>query len=178
MATQLTWTIFPQDVLERLEKTVDEREIKETLVQTCEWPFEESAPLVEDQLYYALAFCRDNDFSLAETSVLLAIVFAILRADTERWEISMDESANHFSELLLGHSVERSPWSAQVLTPEHAEAAYDYILRSYYMHFRMYKYCLTSKPKLYFMQNFTSGLNTPERLLKYALNEAIELPAE
>jgi hypothetical protein len=71
-----------------------------------------------------------------------------------------------------------STCSARVLTPEHAEAAYDHVLRSYYMHFRMYKYCLTSKPKLHFMQNYTAGLNTPERLLQYPLNDAIEIPSE
>lgn len=57
------------------------------------------------------AFCKTNAFDFAKTSAFLSIMHVLLERDTRLHtdEIDMFRSCDYFEELLLTHSVERSP---------------------------------------------------------------------
>ena len=62
--------------------------------------------------------------------------------------LSEDESFNNFKELLLRHAVYRPPHSMAILTFEEVKKINLYVMDTFYRHFDMYKYSMTSKEEL------------------------------
>ena len=81
--------------------------------------------------------------------IVVELLHYILRQLVESPKpLSEDESFSNFKELLLRHAVYRPPHSMAILTFEDVKKINIYAMDTFYRHFDMYKYCMTSKEEL------------------------------
>ena len=78
-------------------------------------------------------FCKQRAFCLRRTSTFLSIMNEVFLRDNSLLSIekSMETSFDFFEQLLIKHSVERSPKSIKVFEREDVVAAVDFVLERY-----------------------------------------------
>ncbi|XP_041094669.1 coiled-coil domain-containing protein 189 [Polyodon spathula] len=54
----------------------------------------------------------------------------------------------YFEELLLCHSVRRPPFSVELFSPEQVEMLAEFVINTYFRHFKLYKYMFTPQVRL------------------------------
>ncbi|GFR43137.1 hypothetical protein Agub_g4154 [Astrephomene gubernaculifera] len=59
--------------------------------------------------------------------------------------LTMERSFLLFKELLLAHSVQRPPYSIGLFTFQEMQRIMDWMLDSYYRHYKLYQYCYTNR---------------------------------
>lgn len=74
-----------------------------------------------------------------------AISVKILKADLTPTGATPSESIARFHKLMLTHSVQRLPHSCVVFDENLFKKANEYMLSSYYRHFRLYQYNFTKR---------------------------------
>ena len=150
MTEALIFTDISEEQISILEETHDADAIQEKLAEFLGNPStdalsEAQRDVLLDLFMYNYAFCKESYFDARQTSVFLAIINRILEADFATNTESVASSFGSFKKLLLLHSVERSPHSIAVFSPDQAAAVMDYVMNSYYRHFNLYKYCSDEK---------------------------------
>lgn len=72
---------------------------------------------------------------------------------------SMEVSFQEFKNMLLYHSVERPPLSAGIFEEKDIDDTVQYILDSYYRHYRLFKFIFTPRPLLFIEQGSMNGID-------------------
>ena len=72
---------------------------------------------------------------------------------------SMEVSFQEFKNMLLYHSVERPPISAGIFEENDIDNIVQYILDSYYRHYRLFKYIFTPQPLLFLEQGSMNNID-------------------
>ncbi|XP_062516843.1 cilia- and flagella-associated protein 119-like [Corticium candelabrum] len=117
--------------------------------------------IIADLYFYALQFAEENSFSYEQTSAFFSIVKATHHKCIETPYDSMQETYEFFKSLLLCHSVKRPPYSIGIFAMAEVEKIRDYVLKSYFKHFRMYKYAFTPKVRLDISFHYSGLPETP-----------------
>ena len=64
--------------------------------------------------------------------------------------VSLNHSFTYFKSLLVGHSVDRPPWSVQVFSLEDVKLITEYVTNTYYRHYKLYNYAFNKRQILNF----------------------------
>ena len=109
----------------------------------------ERRAIVLDLYLYCLQFVQNQGFTADKISAAFSII-----KDTH--EISMkslwpvSRSIKHFQDLLLRHSVHRPPYSTGLFSTHDVQTFSNYVSKSYFRHYMLYKYAFTKKTEMAF----------------------------
>lgn len=98
-----------------------------------------------DLYYYVLVFAKEHDFNEEKTSALFSILKKTQETTIETPYGNMEEVFNFFKDSLACHTVKRPPFCIKLFDISETKLITDYVIRTYFQHFKLYKYAFTSK---------------------------------
>ena len=101
-----------------------------------------------DLYYYTLQFSRKSNFTSEQTSALFSVIKSIHEAAVETPFNNLPQCYKYMKDLILCHSVKRPPFGIELFGPEEAKLVSEYIVNSYFRHFKLYKFVFTPKLQL------------------------------
>ena len=105
--------------------------------------------LIELDLFtYAVLFCKKNEFSPEQLSAFFTIIKCVHSMCISTPYDNLQDCFVYFRELLLRHSVHRPPFSTGLYSLVQVKAITDYVLSTYFKHFKLYKYAFTKRVQL------------------------------
>jgi len=136
------------DELKLLQQTEDaRRKIAEILVLK-ENDDHMKKLILTDLFYYAFIFATESKFNEEQISAFLSIIKRTHEKAIESPFGNIEDSFSYFKELLLRHCVKRPPFSIQLYDMSEAKKITDYVLDTYFKHYKLYKYAFTAKVRL------------------------------
>ncbi|DBB17321.1 TPA: hypothetical protein ACH3X3_014364 [Trebouxia sp. C0006] len=87
---------------------------------------------------------QDLSFTDKQLSALFSIVKAV-HSEAIHKRLTIDRSFDCFKQVLLRHSVHRPPYSLGLFTLPQAQAITQWLLGSYFMHYKLYQYAFTNR---------------------------------
>lgn len=94
-----------------------------------------------------LQFGQKHRFTDEQLSGLLGIVKTVHEAATSQ-RLPVTVSFTDFKSLLLKHSVQRPPWSIGLFTYVEMQMILQWMLQTYYQHYKLYQYAFTNRVTL------------------------------
>ncbi|KAF5914687.1 hypothetical protein HPG69_005184 [Diceros bicornis minor] len=101
-----------------------------------------------DLFSHALIFCRQQGFSLEQTSTVCALLQDLHKACVATPLGNVEECYRYFTSVLFCHGVRRPPFSINLFKEEQLLALADYVVNTYFRHFKLYKYVFTPQVRL------------------------------
>lgn len=117
--------------------------------------------ILMDLYFYIIQFARDNNFNKEKTSTLFSIVKHVHEMCIETPFGNIEFCYRHFRELLLCHAVRRPPFSLDIFSAEDVQVITEFVIDSYFRHFKMYKYVFTPLVRLDLTIDYTGLPPTP-----------------
>ncbi|KAI5764026.1 CCDC189-like protein [Gulo gulo luscus] len=160
------WKYLDIHSMHRLEKTANTEEMREVLAEllglSCpEQSLKEAITL--DLFSHALIFCRQQGFSLEQTSTACALLQDLHKACVATPLGNVEECYRYFISVLFCHGVRRPPFSINLFREEQLLALADYVVNTYFRHFKLYKYVFTPQVRLDLSLTYM-GLQPPKLL--------------
>ena len=119
--------------------------------------------LIELDLYtYAILFARKQDFSADQVSAFFTMLKCVHCMCISTPFDNFQETFQYFKELLLKHSVNRPPYSTCLFSISQVKTVSDYVLASYFKHFKLYKYAFTKRVHLNLKFSYPGVPDSPE----------------
>ena len=78
--------------------------------------------------------------------VLFSMLLKTHGVATSTQHDNLNETFSTFKRYLNAHNVQRPPFSEAVFTLPDSKAVMDFVLNTYFRHFKLYKYCFTPAP--------------------------------
>ncbi|XP_046310410.1 cilia- and flagella-associated protein 119 isoform X1 [Marmota monax] len=145
------WKFLDIHSMHRLEKTANIEEMREVLAELLKigCPEQNLQDAITLDLYsHALIFCRQQGFSLEQTSVACALLQDLHKACAATPLGNVEECYRYFTSVLFCHGVRRPPFSIDLFKEEQLLALADYVVNTYFRHFKLYKYVFTPQVRL------------------------------
>jgi len=101
--------------------------------------------IILDLYYYALVFAKENGFNEEQTSAFFSIVKRTHGKTIETPYGNTEEAFRFFQNMLTCHSVKRPPFYVDLFNIQQTKIITDYVLNTYFKHFKLYKYAFTPK---------------------------------
>lgn len=115
-----------------------------------------------DMYFYAILFAKKEAFSPAQLSAFFTILKCVHKMCISTPYDNMSETFDYFKALLVRHSVFRPPYSTSLYSMTHVKAITEYVLSTYFKHFKLYKYSFTKKVVLDLKLSYPGIPDTPE----------------
>ncbi|XP_025776392.1 coiled-coil domain-containing protein 189 [Puma concolor] len=145
------WKYLDIHSMHRLEKTTNTEEMREVLAELLGLGSPEQSlrdAIILDLFSHALIFCRQQGFSLEQTSTACALLQDLHKACVATPLGNMEECYRYFTSVLFCHGVRRPPFSINLFREEQLLALADYVVNTYFRHFKLYKYVFTPQVRL------------------------------
>ncbi|XP_050021899.1 cilia- and flagella-associated protein 119 isoform X3 [Alexandromys fortis] len=164
------WKYLDLHSMHRLEKAATVEEMREygVLAELLELGYPEQSlrdAVILDLFSYALIFCREQGFSLEQTSAACALLQDLHKACIATPLGNVEECYRYFTSVLFCHGVRE----------EQLLALADYVVNTYFRHFKLYKYVFTPQVRLDLSLTYM-GLQLPKSEEKEG-EEAVEQAA-
>ncbi|XP_075828482.1 cilia- and flagella-associated protein 119 [Microtus pennsylvanicus] len=172
------WKYLDLHSMHRLEKAATVEEMREVLAELLELGYPEQSlrdAIILDLFSYALIFCRQQGFSLEQTSAACALLQDLHKACIATPLGNVEECYRYFTSVLFCHGVRRPPFSIDLFKEEQLLALADYVVNTYFRHFKLYKYVFTPQVRLDLSLTYM-GLQLPQPEEKEG-EEAVEQAA-
>ncbi|XP_013360219.1 PREDICTED: coiled-coil domain-containing protein C16orf93 homolog isoform X2 [Chinchilla lanigera] len=143
------WKYLDIHSMHRLEKTASVEEMREVLAELLEigWPEQSLRDAITLDLFsHALIFCHQQGFSLEQTSAACALLQDLHKACVGEREAATGK---------------RPPFSVDLFKEEQLLALADYVVNTYFRHFKLYKYVFTPQVRLDLSLTYM-GLQAPK----------------
>ncbi|KAB0394887.1 hypothetical protein E2I00_008122, partial [Balaenoptera physalus] len=114
-----------------------------------------------DLFSHALIFCRQQGFSLEQTSTACALLQDLHKACIATPLGNVEECYRYFTSVLFCHGIRRPPFSINLFKEEQLLALADYVVNTYFRHFKLYKYVFTPQVRLDLSLTYV-GLQAPK----------------
>lgn len=141
----LVWTDLPQKQLHAIRAA--EGKAARSLIAQCAGSSglsEERQAIQLDLMTHTLDQAQAWQLSDAKTSALFSIVKHVHQQAVQQ-RLVIDRSFTQFKDVLLRHSVQRPPFSLGIFNLEEARQITDWMLITYFTHFKLYQYAFTSR---------------------------------
>lgn len=154
MAELCTWAHFSLTDIEHLQECSSNREVlKQAMCEKLKLGLDGAEitkqHLIEIDLHvYTFLFGLKQSFSTAQLSALLSIVKKVHEMCVSTVFDNQPEVLSYFQELVVQHSVNRPPFSICIFSPNEVKNINEYVLSTYFKHFKLYKYAFTRKVNL------------------------------
>ncbi|XP_078729810.1 cilia- and flagella-associated protein 119 [Lampetra fluviatilis] len=145
------WADLTVNNMDLLEQAVTAHQLRETLsdVLGLRQHMDEERTQVELDLYfYTVQFAREHNFNKEQTSALFTIVKRTHEVCTETPLGNLEQCFSYFRELVLCHAVRRPPFSIDLFNAEEVKLIIDYVVNTYFRHYKLYKYVFTPTVRL------------------------------
>nr|XP_008246951.2 cilia- and flagella-associated protein 119 isoform X4 [Oryctolagus cuniculus] len=145
------WKYLDIHSMQQLEKTASTEETRQLLAELLGLSQPSQSlrdAIVLDLFHHALIFCRQQGFSLEQTSTVCALLQDLHKACTATPLGNVEECYRYFSSLLFCHGIRRPPFSIDLFKEEQLLAVADYVVNTYFRHFKLYKYAFTPQVRL------------------------------
>ena len=109
---------------------------------------EKQAAIELDLFTYAILFCKKNRFSPEQLSAFFTMLKSIHLMCISTPYDNLQDTFVYFRELLLRHCVQRPPFSKNLYSLSEVKDITDYVLSTYFKHFKMYKFAFTERVQL------------------------------
>ncbi|XP_032184249.1 coiled-coil domain-containing protein 189 isoform X2 [Mustela erminea] len=160
------WKYLDTHSMHRLQKTASTEEMREVLAEllglSCPEPSPKEA-ITLDLFSHALIFCRQQGFSPEQTSTACALLQDLHKACVATPLGNVEECYRYFISVLFCHGVRRPPFSINLFREEQLLALADYVVNTYFRHFKLYKYVFTPQVRLDLSLTYV-GLQPPKLL--------------
>lgn len=97
-----------------------------------------------DLYVHVLQYAQEQRFADDKTSALFSIVKNVHSQSTGK-RLTIERSFEYFKDLLLYHSVQRPPYSIGLFTYQEMQRILQWMLDSYYRHYKLYMYVFTNR---------------------------------
>ncbi|XP_059979382.1 cilia- and flagella-associated protein 119 isoform X3 [Lagenorhynchus albirostris] len=158
------WKYLDIHSMHRLEKTANVEEMREVLAELLGLgsPAQSLRDAITLDLFsHALIFCRQQGFSLEQTSTACALLQDLHKACIATPLGNVEECYRYFTSVLFCHGIRRPPFSINLFTEEQLLALADYVVNTYFRHFKLYKYVFTPQVRLDLSLTYM-GLQAPK----------------
>ncbi|XP_042827945.1 coiled-coil domain-containing protein 189 isoform X5 [Panthera tigris] len=165
------WKYLDIHSMHRLEKTTNTEEMREVLAELLGLGSPEQSlrdAIILDLFSHALIFCRQQGFSLEQTSTACALLQDLHKACVATPLGNVEECYRYFTSVLFCHGLRAARGSPCSWTARHLEkreeqllALADYVVNTYFRHFKLYKYVFTPQVRLDLSLTYI-GLQPPE----------------
>ncbi|PIK51643.1 putative coiled-coil domain-containing protein [Apostichopus japonicus] len=116
-----------------------------------------------DLYYFTIQYAIDKGFNKEQTSTFFSIVKKTHEVCIETPFGNLDQCFNYFKELVLCHAVKRPPWSIHLFSPEQVGMITEYVVNTYFRHYKLYKYAFTPVVKLDLSINYVGLPDSSEQ---------------
>ncbi|KAM5197920.1 cilia- and flagella-associated protein 119 isoform 7-T8 [Hipposideros larvatus] len=140
------WKYLDIHSMHRLEKTANTEDLMEALAELLGLGFPQRGlrdAITLDLFSHALIFCRQQSFSLEQMSAACALLQDLHQACVATPLGNVEECYRYFTSVLFCHGVRRPPFSINLFKEEQLLALADYVVNTYFRHFKLYKYVFT-----------------------------------
>ncbi|XP_042778323.1 coiled-coil domain-containing protein 189 isoform X5 [Panthera leo] len=165
------WKYLDIHSMHRLEKTTNTEEMREVLAELLGLGSPEQSlrdAIILDLFSHALIFCRQQGFSLEQTSTACALLQDLHKTCVATPLGNVEECYRYFTSVLFCHGLRAARGSPCSWTARHLEkreeqllALADYVVNTYFRHFKLYKYVFTPQVRLDLSLTYI-GLQPPE----------------
>lgn len=119
--------------------------------------------LIELDMYtYAILFAKKKDLTHEQVSAFFTILKSVHLMCISTPFDNLQETFQYFKELLLRHSINRPPYSTSLFTIEQVRDITEYVLNTYFKHFKLYKYAFTKRVQMNLKLSYVGVEDTPE----------------
>jgi len=115
-----------------------------------------------DLYYYTIMFTRENKYTREQASAFFSIIKRIHEVCIETPFGNVEHCFRYFRALVLCHAVKRPPYSIDLFTPEEVRLLTEYVINTYFRHFKMYKYVFTPLVRLDLSMTYSGLPPSPE----------------
>lgn len=141
-----TWADFSlTDAEKLLHYPPNSERVRQVFLQKLAVDNIKQCKILLDLYTYTLMFGKKQDYSPAQLSTLLSIVKRLHAKCTSTARENLDEVLTYFQEMMVRHSVNRPPFSLCIFSPCQVKSITEYILSTYFKHFKFYKYAFTKR---------------------------------
>ena len=117
-----------------------------------------------DLYTYTLLFGQKHNCTPAQLSTILSIVKGLHAKCASTALENQDEVLTFFQETMVKHSVNRPPFSHCIFSPCQVKSITEYVLSTYFKHFKLYKYVFTKQLQLNVALDYVDENETIEEL--------------
>jgi len=142
-----------------------------------EWKCDTRQAILMDLYFYTYQFSRDNCFTKEQTSAFFAIVKKTHEVCVETPFGNLDQCFQYFKDMVLCHAVRRPPFSIDIFNSDEVRKICEYVINTYFRHYKLYKYAFTPKVTLDLSFVFLGEAPSPEEStekLDSVVNESTE----
>ena len=118
--------------------------------------------IVRDLFYYTVLFARKEQLNAEQLSALFTITKTIHKTCTSTPYDNSRHCYQLLKDLLVCHSVHRPPYSIQLYSLNQVGKIMDYLLQTYFRHFKLYKYAFTKRVLLNLKISYEGLEDTPQ----------------
>ena len=119
--------------------------------------------LIELDLYtYAVLFAKSKHFTAEQVSAFFTILKSVHLMCISTPFDNLHETFEYFKQLLLRHSINRPPFSIPLYGVVQVRDISEYVLKTYFKHFKLYKYAFTKKVHLRLKIGYPEAVDSPE----------------
>ncbi|XP_033628141.1 coiled-coil domain-containing protein 189-like [Asterias rubens] len=120
-----------------------------------------SSSVLLDLYYYTVQFALDNGFNKEQLSAFFSILKKTHEVCNETPFGNLEQTYSYFKEMVLCHAVKRPPWSINLFSPDQVKIITEYILNTYFRHYKLYKYVFTPMVRLDLSISYAGMPETP-----------------
>jgi len=142
------WSDLSLSEVKQLWNCSTRNDIKETLCAKLGYDFcnlHSKEKILLDLHFHTLLFAKDRKYNEEQTSAIFSIIKRTHEKAVETPFGNLDDTFAYFKELLARHSVKRPPFCIHLFPVQEVVAITDYVVNTYFRHFKLYKYTFTPK---------------------------------
>ena len=137
MANSLAWSTLSQKQLEDYYSSpLEATSILSKLT---------TSPILIDLYTYILRYSASQNHSPIQTSTLFSIVQKTHEKCVQSPVLNFESDYDYFKKLMLSHSIYRPPYSVRVFTLNQVRDITEFVTRTYFRCYGMYKYVFTKR---------------------------------
>ena len=162
-----TWADLSLTDVERLLGACSETEtLQQALAEILGLDVSQSSnkqALIELDMYtYAILFAKKKDLTHEQVSAFFTILKSVHLMCISTPFDNLRETFQYFKELLLRHSINRPPYSTSLFTIAQVRDITEYVLNTYFKHFKLYKYAFTKRVQMNLKLSYVGVEVSPE----------------
>ena len=152
MSRTLTWEYLSPVHVARMQGGMDTQGIRKVLEEadneSSSGYFAElnsnQVQVLLDLFFHCLRFAKGQNMTSEKISTLVSILYHT-HIDSIDAKATMQQSYAIMQSYLISHSVHRPPYSAAVFAVDDVKHINDYLMDSYYRHYKLYHYAFTKR---------------------------------
>ena len=153
------------DVERLLEASATTEELQRVLCEILgleDYGSSKEASIEVDLYFYAISSAKRNNFTAEQISAFFTILKSVHSMCKSTPYDNFQEVFQFFKELMVRHSISRPPFSICLFNMEQVKDITDYVLKTYFKHFKLYKYAFTKQVVLDLRLSYSGVPDTPE----------------